>query len=197
MINLVQLGANAGDDHVSDFIQHYTDIIDYSLLVEPIASVADKCRNFYKGWPNNIAVHACAVAKENGEAELTYVEGTNLRLSSLVPGLHSDFMNTATKTMMVPTLTFDSLFAKHGLNKVDVLFVDCEGIDEDLLIDYDFNKYQTNYICWEWNHNARRNPNQHNLLKEKLIDNMFIIETRGMNKIACRIGSENYRNTLK
>ncbi len=197
MINLVQLGANAGNDHVSEFIEKYTDIIDKALLVEPIPSVADKCREYYKGWPNDIVVHSCAVDIVNGTAELTYIPGTNLRLSSLIPGTHSDFMNPATTTMTVPTLTFDSLFAKHSLSKVDVLFVDVESLDEDLLIDYDFNKYNTNYICWEWNHSARRNPQQHEALKQKLIDNMFIIESRGMNKIAVRIGSENYTNTLR
>ena len=196
-MNVVQLGANSGNDHVSDFIRRYSDQINKVLLVEPISIVADECREYYKDFKNDITVHACAVANKNGTAELTYIPGTNLRLSSMVPGLHSDFMNPATTTMTVPTLTFDSLFAKHALSTVDVLFVDCEGIDEDLLIHYDFAKYNTSYVVWEYNHSQRRNPQQHSALIDKLMDYGGVLENRGTNKIFTKLGTENYITTLQ
>ena len=196
-MNVVQLGANSGNDHVSDFIREYSDQINKVLLVEPISVVADECREYYKDFKNDITVHACAVSNKNGTAELTYIPGTNLRLSSMVPGLHSDFMNPKTTTMTVPTLTFDSLFAKHELKQVDVLFVDCEGIDEDLLINYDFAKYNTGYVCWEFNHSQRRNPQQHQQLIDKLMSIGGIIENRGTNKIFRTFTTENYKNTLR
>ena len=82
-MNVVQLGANSGNDHVSDFIREYSDRINKVLLVEPISIVADDCREYYKDFKNDITVHSCAVANKNGTAELTYIPGTNLRLSSL------------------------------------------------------------------------------------------------------------------
>ena len=197
-INVVQLGANAGDDHVTNFIDQYHHEINKALLVEPISSVADECRQFYKNrGDTNVVVHAAAISNKNGTADLTYIPGSNLRLSSLIPNVHTDFRNPVTTTMSVSTLTMKSLLAKHDLNVVDVLFVDTEGYDEDILINYDFKKYNTNYIVWEHSHAIRRNKTQHDKLIQKLMDGGFIIENRGANKLATKIGTKQYKTTLQ
>lgn len=195
-INLVQLGANAGDDHVSDFIRDYKELINISLLVEPIEEVANECREFYKNrGDDNIVVHTCAISDSDGEAELTYIPGQT-RLSSLEPGMHVDFLNPATTTMTVSTLTIDSLFKKYSLKKVDVLFIDTEGFDEKILSNYDFNKYQTDFIVWEWNHSLRRNIVQHYKLIQKLQAHNFKLVKVGMNMIATRINTPEYKTTI-
>ncbi len=113
MINIIQLGSNTGKDHVTDFIEYYIDIIDKVLLVEALPQLADKLRDNYKGYNTDISVHSCAVSNKNGTADFYFLENTNLRLSSLLPNIHSDFMRGTSK-ITVPTLTFDSLCAKHG-----------------------------------------------------------------------------------
>ena len=92
MINLIQLGSNTGKDHVTDFIEYYIDIIDKVLLVEALPQLADKLRDNYKGYNTDISVHSCAVSDKNGTADFYYLPDTNLRLSSLLPNVHSDFM---------------------------------------------------------------------------------------------------------
>jgi FkbM family methyltransferase len=195
-INVVQLGANAGDDHVSDFIRDYKEDIDTALLVEPIEEVANECREFYKNrGDNNVVVHTCAISDSDGTAELTYIPGQT-RLSSLEPGMHIDFLNPATTTMTVSTLTLDSLFKKYKLNKVDVLFIDTEGFDENILSNYDFDKYQTGFIVWEWNHSQRRNIVQHVKLIQKLQANSYSIVKVGMNMLATKINTTQYKTTI-
>jgi len=195
-INIVQLGANAGDDHVSDFIRDYKELINVALLVEPIEEVANECREFYKNrGDNNVQVHTCAISNSDGTAELTYIPGQT-RLSSLEPGMHIDFLNPATTTMTVDTLTLDSLFNKYKLNKVDVLFIDTEGFDENILSDYNFEKYQTGFIVWEWNHSQRRNIVQHVKLIERLQKHGYTIIQEGMNMIATKINTTEYKTTI-
>ncbi len=195
-INVVQLGANAGDDHVSDFIRDYKDDIDTALLVEPIEEVAKECREFYKNrGDNNVVIHTCAISDSDGTAELTYIPGQT-RLSSLEPGMHIDFLNPATTTMTVSTLTLDSLFKKYKLNKVDVLFIDTEGFDENILSNYDFEKYQTGFIVWEWNHSQRRNIVQHVKLIQKLQAYSYNIVKVGMNMLATKINTTQYKTTI-
>jgi len=195
-INLVQLGANAGDDHVSDFIRDYKDQIQTAVLVEPIEEVANQCRKFYKDrgdW--NVLVHTCAVSDVDGTAELTYIPG-HTRLSSLEPGMHIDFMNPATTTMNVTTMTMDSLLKEYNLTKVDVLFIDTEGVDENILTCYDYEKYQTGFIVWEWNHSQRRNIVQHYKLVLKLQADGYKLVKVGMNMIATKQGTTEYKTTI-
>lgn len=195
-INVVQLGANAGDDHVSDFITEYKEQINTALLVEPIEEIANQCREFYKNrGDDNVIVHTCAISNTDGQAELTYIPGQT-RLSSLEPGMHVDFLNPATTTMTVDTLTLDSLFSKYKLNKVDVLFIDTEGYDENILSDYDFEKYQTGFIVWEWNHSQRTNIVQHYKLIEKLQSHNYVLVKVGMNIIATKANTPQYNTTI-
>lgn len=195
-INVVQLGANAGDDHVSDFIRDYKKDINIALLVEPIEEVANECREFYKNrGDDNVLVHTCAVSDSDGSAELTYIPG-HTRLSSLEPGMHIDFLNPATTTMTVSTLTIDSLFDKYDLDRVDVLFIDTEGFDENILSKYDFEKYHTGFIVWEWNHSQRRNIVQHVKLVVKLQEHGYQVVKVGMNMIATKEGTTEYKTTI-
>jgi FkbM family methyltransferase len=195
-INLVQLGANAGDDHVSDFIRDYKDQITKAILVEPIEEVANQCRAFYKKRGDfNVEVHTCAVSDTDGTAELTYIPG-HTRLSSLEPGMHIDFLNPATTTMSVKTMTMDSLLAEYNLKTVDVLFIDTEGVDELILSGYDYDKYQTGFIVWEWNHSQRRNLVQHAKLIIKLQKDGYNVVKVGMNMIAIKKGTPEYKTTI-
>ena len=194
-INIVQLGAHTGKDHVTDFIYTYRGEIDKILLIEPHPKCIDKLRQNYLS--DGVTIHQCAIGTTNGEIDLFYLPSTNLRLSSVINNVHSDFNSEELTSVKVPMLTFDSLFAKHYLNKVDVLFVDVEGIDEDILINYDYQKYNTNFICWEFNHSQRLNGKQHGLLMDKLGNSGFIVEQSGMNKIATRLGTKQYITTLK
>mgnify|MGYP003664854819 FL=1 len=196
MINIIQLGSNTGKDHVTDFIDQYKDKIDKVLLVEALPQLADKLRDNYKEYNTDISVHSCAVSDKNGTAEFYYLPDTNLRLSSLLPNVHSDFMRGTSK-IVVPTLTFDSLCAKHNLTKVDVLFVDIEGYDEDVISTIDFAKYNIGTLVWEFSHAMRRNPQQHQAIKEKCMDWGMIQQNRGANIIMTKIGTKQYNITLQ
>ena len=196
MINIIQLGSNTGKDHVTDFIEYYIDIIDKVLLVEALPQLADELRDNYKGYNTDISVHSCAVSNKNGTADFYFLENTNLRLSSLLPNVHTDFMKGTSK-ITVPTLTFDSLCAKHSISKVDVLFVDIEGYDEDVISTIDFAKYNIGTLVWEFNHSMKRNPKQHEALKQKCMEYGMIQENRGANIIMTKIGTENYNITLQ
>ncbi len=197
MINFVQLGSNGGYDHATDFVNYYTDLIEKMVFVEPLpqAKIQDSLVQCYGGM-NNAFIEPSAIAHADGEVKLFFLPNTNLRLSSLLPNVHSDFMR-GTESVMVPSLTFDSLFKKYKLDKVQVLFVDVEGIDEDLLINLDLEKYGIETLVWEDSHSRRINSKQHNELLDKLYSYGGVIQQRGANKIFTKFGTENYKITLR
>tara|TARA_R110001599_G_scaffold120138_2_gene291063 strand:- start:6367 stop:6954 length:588 start_codon:yes stop_codon:yes gene_type:complete len=194
MINIIQLGSNTGLDHVTDFIKEYRSDISKILLVEPIPIIANQLLENYKD--DNVIVHACAISNKNGTADLTYIPGSNLRLSSLISNVHSDFSVKETSTIAVPTLTFDSLCAKHNLQQVDVLFIDTEGYDENIIATIDLKKYNIKTLVWEHFHALRINPEQHKLIKQQCRDNNMEFEVRGANIIATKQGTIKYNITL-
>ena len=45
----------------------------------------------------------------------------------------------------VDSITLNDLFDKHDINKIDVLFVDSEGMDDKLIMSIDFNKFDIEF----------------------------------------------------
>tara|TARA_Y100000004_G_scaffold191865_1_gene251404 strand:+ start:3729 stop:4325 length:597 start_codon:yes stop_codon:yes gene_type:complete len=183
-LNLVQLGANVGKDHVTDFINEYTDILDKILLVEAHPDCIEELTNNYVKF--NVIIDQVAITHQDGKCDLHYLDGSNLRLSSVLHGVHRDFtmQRDRMKKVEVESLTLDSLFAKHKLDRVDVLFIDVEGIDETILSTFNPEKYNCQFIAWEHSHSMMAMPQRHADICASLKARGWELESKGANTIA-------------
>lgn len=166
----VEIGANDGEqeDHLRAMImtQEWS-----GVMVEPVPYVFERLQENYGHVPRvaleNSAVaaadgwmpfyHLAPVQDYQGEGLPRWYDGIGsfsreavLAHGRLIPDIEARLVETR-----VPCLTFDSLLAKHGLGRVDLLLVDTEGYDSELLGHIDFAVHRPALVIYEHYHLSR------------------------------------------
>ena len=140
---VLQVGANDGysDDPIASIVRGRRL---RALMVEPLPQMFDLLTNYYRDQPNVICEN-CAVAHEDGVATLHRVRDDPslpeyvrrlasfrreviLKQRRVVPNI-GDYI----EPLQVPTLSLQTLLAKHKVDHVDLLQVDTEGFDYEIL----------------------------------------------------------------
>lgn len=163
----VEIGANDGDQH-----DHLRPILARSrwrgIMVEPVPYVFARLAENYRAHPQVILENA-AIADRDGMlpfyhlAEVDAAERARLPRwydgigsfsreavlghCDLVPDLESRLVET-----QVPCLSFDSLCAKHSVERVDLLLLDTEGYDHVILEHIDWQRHRPRMVVYEHYH---------------------------------------------
>jgi FkbM family methyltransferase len=198
-MNLIQLGANVGNDHVQKFIENHSSL-DNIILVEPISKCHPVLEQNYIHIKNTHIEPSVIISDLNsppGEVDFYMVdypeykpEGDNYEVSSLYEDITRSRANgweNLGKKIKLKSLNFESLVSKYNLQTVDFLFCDIEGEDEKVLNNLDLSKYDFKLVMWEENTDTDTL-----LLKNKFKALGFQIESIVNNKIAYKQEYENY-----
>jgi len=157
---IIQIGANDGKrfDELNFFIKKFNT---KAILIEPIQKNFLELKNNYKN-SKNILFENSAITKKNDIIHLFKVKDYYLdRYSDHVKGISSFDINHLVKHGVkkkhivkekVSTLTFKELFKKYNFKKLDLLFIDVEGYDADLVIDFLKLKKFRSIIIFEYIH---------------------------------------------
>ena len=140
---VLQVGANDGhsDDPIASIVRSRGL---RALMVEPVPAMFDLLADFYRDQPN-VVCENCAVGHEDGSATLYYVR-PDPALPEYVRRIASFSRDVILKqrrvvpnigayidTLQVPTLSLETLLAKHQIDRIDLLQVDTEGFDYEIL----------------------------------------------------------------
>jgi len=152
-MNLVQLGANSGDDHVLRFIKESNIKFDNILLVEPMPLVINKLKENYKDI-ENVSIEELAIVSDESLEEVNIYydkESPNHEVSSLDKKHLKDHGpgDERISQFTVKAMTFDKLLTKHELININYLYTDCEGMDFKILLSIDFEKFNIENIFFE------------------------------------------------
>ena len=160
-MNLLQLGTNSGDDHVLQFVKKHNLKLDNIVLVEPIKQCLPIIQENYKDYdfkydssviiPNSTPNVGEIDFYHTNHTTFDYKDG-NFEVSSIKEH-HTSTKATNYKILgtksKLPTLYFDQLCSKYDLAIVDFLFIDIEGIDDQIFNELDFKKYDFKVVMWE------------------------------------------------
>jgi len=170
MINIVQFGANSGNDHVTKLINEK--IIPsgkefHLYLVEPITQCIEELIQCYK-HVKNVTLEASAViptpnlVDENGRVNVYYGKGTNYAVSSVykehvektstVENEKGSIEKSQVEKIRVKGYTPTQLFEKWDIKTIDYLFLDIEGLDNEIVQNIKHRSVDINFICWEHSH---------------------------------------------
>jgi FkbM family methyltransferase len=169
----VQIGANDGQS--SDPIYHLVQQYHWQgLLIEPQPSAFQRLLENYRDQPQ-LQFENIAIGDKDGTTPLYRVreEGTNLpywyyqiaslqresveaalmqwktvEKSELVPERLDDLI----ETVMIPSLTVQTLLSKHNVQKIDLLVIDTMGFDFEILKMFPFDLLKPAVIHFEHNH---------------------------------------------
>jgi FkbM family methyltransferase len=168
----LQVGAN--DGKVNDPVHvYFRDFGWNGLLVEPLPDVFEnELKATYAGNPR-VRLENVALASAEGELPLYRVAISRARWASGLSGFRRDNIQAhidngyiarraseegialpadpshIIETVLVRTVTVDSLLAKHGVRHFDVLCVDTEGFDFEILKLVDLDRYRPDVIVFE------------------------------------------------
>jgi FkbM family methyltransferase len=201
-MNLVQLGANVGKDHVQQLITKHYNTFKNIILVEPVPKCLPILKENYKHI-DNVSIEGSVIISDlntpPGEVDFYYpdypeYDGVfNFEVSSL--NKEHAIRNACggdeyVKSFKLPSLNFDSLLNKYSLTTIDFLFIDIEGEDEKLLENLDLPKYDFKVVMWEYNHTDIG-------LKKKFLNLEYKIAILNNNYVAYKQNYENYISDLR
>ena len=153
-MNIIQIGANRGNDDVSQIIG--TRQPDKLILVEPMKLHNEALNNFYN-WVNNKFIENIVIDIEGGkDVEFFYHENDapNYEISSLskdhfFPKHPHVLSNDGLKSFFIKSVNINDLFKKYELTTIDILFIDAEGHDDAIIKSIDFDNYKIKNLYFE------------------------------------------------
>jgi FkbM family methyltransferase len=162
----VEIGSNDGHahDHLRDLIKSggWT-----GVMVEPVPEIFERLKRNY-GGVEGLVLENAAIADRDGELPFHHLRQADpgedrlpdwyqavgsfkkevvLSHADQIPDLEERLI-----TVDVPTLTFDSLCRKHGIESIDLLLVDTEGYDYELLANVDLPAHHPRLLTYEHFH---------------------------------------------
>ena len=162
-MTFVQIGAHEGNTF-SDPVFHLARRHGWNgVLVEPVPYVFEKLVANYAGHPGTLRFENAAISSQAGQRDFYCVDERHPQFERLsrfhtqLGSFHEDHLQSigrlqdasSIRKVTVPCLTFHQLLEKHGLEHVDLLFVDTEGHDVEILMSIDFTRVRPGVIVFE------------------------------------------------
>ena len=180
-------------DSCLKFVKNNKDNIDFIHLIEPLVECfpyIEKSYNFF----DKKKIYNIAITNNEEQSKIEIFRPKNSKTSG-----HSSFNlnhlvaynHKEIESIEVCSFTLNNFFELNSIEKCDRLYVDTEGMDCLILLDFDHNKYKTNYIEFEIAHSDGPNTKSINSDKciSKLISDGFTISEShedNLNLIATR-----------
>ena len=165
----VEIGSNDGDkyDHLSEIIRSGSW---RGIMIEPVPYVYQRLARNYEGT-EGIILENVAIADRDArlpfyhlrqldddergsvpdwyDAIGSFVLDTILSHRDKIPDLERRVVSTE-----VPCVTFQTLCAKHGVDRVDLILIDTEGYDWQIIKNIDFSLHRPRLLVYEHFHLA-------------------------------------------
>lgn len=153
-MNIIQIGANRGNDDVSEIIGNTQPT--KLILVEPMKLHNDALNSYYH-WVNNKFIENVVIDIDGGkDVEFFYHENDapNYEISSLnkdhfYPKHPHVLSNDGLRSFFIKSININNLFRKHDLSHIDILFIDAEGHDDAIIKSIDFDNFSISKLYFE------------------------------------------------
>lgn len=157
-MNIIQIGANNGKDHVFDFVTKNVDSLKKIILIEPVPFIIDDLKNQYEPFKDKVHIENIAIYHNEDEKYLTlyYLKNSNYEVTSFSRE-HVVIHNPSPITypmdeIKVPCLTINQVIEKYDVFDLDYLYIDTEGLDVYIISSIDFEKCNIKNIIFEMTH---------------------------------------------
>tara|TARA_B100001964_G_C14201820_1_gene586192 strand:+ start:508 stop:1251 length:744 start_codon:yes stop_codon:yes gene_type:complete len=157
---LIQIGANDGNrfDELNKFIKEHRI---KSILVEPINEYFEDLKRNYQNF-ENVYFENSAITVGAKEKEIFAVNNNNLKdYDEHIKGINSFDKNHLIKhgvksnhiiKKKINCISILNLLEKYNISNLDILFVDAEGYDGNILIDFLNSSKQEPILIFEYIH---------------------------------------------
>ena len=154
---IVQLGSNNGYDGLTKFINDNNLKMFKCILVEPNKLHNESLLECYKKVENviieNVAVKPPYILEDKVEIFYHINDGPKYEVASMVRShVEKHYNGGEIKSFIVKSITIEELLDKHNLINIDWLLIDVEGLDAELVLTFNWSKYNIKKIDIEHLH---------------------------------------------
>ena len=161
-MNIVQIGVNRGYDDVTPIVNDNLSTLEKFIAIEPLSVLHEDIKKCYKNV-NQMIIEGLVITPHLTENKATFYyhvdDGPGYEVASMNkehilkhviynPKLTVDGL----VELQVDCLTINQLFDRHNLSKIDLLYIDAEGLDFEIIKSIDFEKYDILKITYEHLH---------------------------------------------
>lgn len=149
-MTIVQIGCNDGKDHILDFCKKNKENIEQIHLIEPNPEALEDCKQTYSDF-KQARFYNLAIVPNNVDSVDLHIprsKALNAHASTLTNHLtshgHIDF-----NTINVLATSLASFLDSNKIERCDRLYIDTEGLDCDIILGFDIQKYRIARIEFE------------------------------------------------
>lgn len=158
-LKVVQLGANRGNDDLFNYLNWYSNQLEFGLFVEPninhLKSLHDCYGKYANAYIEQVAIkipgdstkeltiyyHTQDIHQEVASADINHVKKHEIYW---YPG--------EIKSFNVPCITLEDLLDKYDVRDLDWLLIDVEGFDAEIISTFNWSKYNIKRVEFEHLH---------------------------------------------
>jgi|LakMenEpi03Aug12_release.lakeMendotaPanAssembly.Ray.scaffolds.fasta_scaffold58393_7 hypothetical protein len=147
-MKIVQIGSNKGYDDLTEIVtkNKMTDV-EILILVEPQSEFNDSLSLCYLGYNYFIENIIINVDEQITKCKLYSCE--HKEISSVIPNHLRKHNQYFFDEKEIECMTINSLLKKYSLYNLDLLFIDAEGLDEEIIKNIDFELFNIKKIIYE------------------------------------------------
>lgn len=151
-MNIVQIGACRGNDDLTPIINNSQ--IKQFVIVEPMCIHNEALEMCYASVQNK-AIENVVISCGNEEHIDFYYhpdDGPGYEVSSTDINhiiKHRHLQSDRIITLRVPAMRINDLLHKYGMYELDILFIDAEGLDDQIIRSIDFSTFRITNIFYE------------------------------------------------
>tara|TARA_B100001939_G_scaffold319933_1_gene308415 strand:- start:7596 stop:8165 length:570 start_codon:yes stop_codon:yes gene_type:complete len=154
-MTIIQLGSNRGYDGLTKWINNNPNInIDKLILVEPNVLHHESLEKCYKNIKNKV-IDSSAIGLEEGGFDLFWCpkDGPLFEVSSLVKDhVIKHWGDSDIRSFKVKVKTLEQVLDFYRIKNIDWLLVDVEGLDAEIVLSFDWSKYNIKKVDIEHLH---------------------------------------------
>lgn len=155
-MNILQIGCNNCDDHVAKYVSSNVDKIDHLILIDIDKSFVTYANRIYKNV-KQLTTIVTAITSDSTQKEITLYHLKHHMFSGHTSfsydhmRVHGHSPDNIVKVVH-PARTITSILEEYNITNLERLYIDTEGLDVDILMTIDYNKYNVSHITFEHIH---------------------------------------------
>lgn len=149
-MKIIHIGCNNGKDHVLDFCIKNKNMIEEIHLIEPNEYELEICKQTYSGFPQARFHNLAIVPDEKKSVELhipqqkSFSGHASTSTAHLIAHGHNGF-----DSIRVMATNLNEFFESNKISICDRLYIDTEGLDCEIILNLDIEKYKIGRIEFE------------------------------------------------
>jgi FkbM family methyltransferase len=170
-MNVIQIGCNLCDDEVFNFVKNNEFEISNLLIIDALPKCIEIAKEKYSFIKEKTQFINCAIGTESKIIDFFYPknEETSAHASIFEKHVKRHFHKDVEK-FSIECFEINEFLEKHFYQNIDLFAIDIEGMDVDVLLKLDLNKFDVSNIIYEFTHSDDTFSigRKHQLLIEKL-----------------------------